>query len=62
MKYFGNYGLWIYITPILIAYAFAIKHLRNLEIKRGAYDNYPHEDSIKLDLASDSGSIDNKDR
>ncbi len=62
MKYFGNYGLWIYITPILIAYAFAIKHLSNLEIKRGAYDSYTHEDLLESELASDSGNIGNKDR
>ncbi len=61
-KYFGNYGLWIYITPILIAYAFAIKHLSNLEIKRGAYDNYPYEDSLESELAQEEASLaDNAD-
>ena len=62
IKYFGNYGLWIYITPILIAYTLAIKHLSNLEKKRGAYDNYPYEDSLESELAQEAASlVDNAD-
>jgi MHS family proline/betaine transporter-like MFS transporter len=51
MHCFGSYGIWVYTTPILIAYVFAVKYIKKLEIKDGSYHDYPNEGPGNEDTA-----------
>ena len=48
---FGHYGLWGIYLPIIIGSIWGISYLKKLEIKRGSYNNYPHEDFPHEDTA-----------
>lgn len=41
--YFGYYGIWVIILPVLIGFLYSVYYLQKLEIKNGSYDNYPNE-------------------
>ena len=49
--YLGHYGVWVVFIPAVIGYWWAINYFKKLEIKRGAYHNYPHEDPPYEDTA-----------
>ena len=49
--YFGYYALWFLFVPAVIGYWWAINYFKKLEIERGAYHNYPHEDHPHKDTA-----------
>jgi hypothetical protein len=59
--YFGHYALWIVFIPALIGYWWAINYFKKLEIKRGAYHNYPHEDFPHDDTAGKEEDYDYED-
>ena len=42
---FGYYSLWMIFIPMLICFYYSMRHLQNLEIKNGTYNNYPKEDN-----------------
>ena len=48
---FGYYGLWIICIPSVISFIWGLNYLKKLEIKKGIYYNYPHEDPSYLDTA-----------
>ena len=51
IDYFGYYGLWFLLSPVVIGYFWGVYYFKNLEIKRGAYYNYPNEDLPHDDTA-----------
>ncbi len=52
-KLFGYYSLWVLFMPVMIGCFWAINYLKKLEIKRGCYKNYPHDDYPYPDTAKD---------
>jgi hypothetical protein len=44
-KYFDYYSLWMIFIPMLVCFYYSMRHLQNLEIKNGTYNNYPKEDN-----------------
>ncbi|MFQ3307258.1 MAG: MHS family proline/betaine transporter-like MFS transporter [Candidatus Midichloriaceae bacterium] len=59
--YFGYYALWFLFGPIFIGYWWAINYFKKLEIKRGAYHNYPKEDFPEPDTAIEEEDFDYED-
>jgi MHS family proline/betaine transporter-like MFS transporter len=50
--YFGHFGLWILFTPVLIGYCWGLFYFRKLEIEKGLYFNYPHEELVDAKTAA----------
>ncbi len=59
--YFGYYALWFLFVPVVIGYWWAINYFKKLEIKRGAYHDYPHEDHPHKDTAINEEDYDYED-
>ena len=51
VNYLGYYGLWIVFVPMITGYLWALNYTKKLEIKRGAYYNYPDENILEPDTA-----------
>lgn len=45
-KYFSNYGLLIVVIPILIGYAFGLRHFEKLEQEHGSHPTQKKNDSV----------------
>ena len=50
-RYIGFYSIWIIYLLIGFGVFLSINYLKKLEIKRGSYHNYPHEDPPHKDTA-----------
>ncbi len=46
-EWFGYYGIWVLVAPIIIGFIWAISYLTELEKDSGTYDKYPNEPRIK---------------
>eukprot|EP00919_Chromeraceae_sp_WS-2016_P053265 GHVR01126460.1.p1 GENE.GHVR01126460.1~~GHVR01126460.1.p1 ORF type:complete len:580 (-),score=54.95 GHVR01126460.1:602-2341(-) len=58
---FGYYAMWIIFVPIILCCHFSLNYLKKLEIKRGSYHNYPHEDPPEEDTAINEDDYDYED-
>ncbi len=59
--WFGYYGIWVLYVPVIIGFIWALSYLTKLEIKRGAYYDYPHEDPPEDDTAINEEDYDYDD-
>ena len=59
--YFGYYAILFLFVPVVIGYWWAINYFKKLEIKRGAYHDYPHEDHPHKDTAINEEDYDYED-
>ena len=50
-KYMGHYCILVFYIPTIIGVLWGLSYLKKLEIKKGCYHNYPHEDFPHDDTA-----------
>ena len=60
-RYIGFYSIWIIYLLIGFGAFLSMSYLKKLEIKRGAYHNYPHEDFPHDDTAGKEEDYDYED-
>ena len=60
-KYMGHYCILVFYIPCIIGCLWGLSYLKKLEIKRGSYHNYPHEDFPHDDTAGKEEDYDYED-
>jgi len=56
-QYVGHYALWVVYIPVITSYLWAIHYIKNLEINKGFYHNYPNTDDLANDAADQNTPV-----